>query len=251
MSHTTSRVLYVPKPIEDAPAVVYGVGHAGAGAAPWRAVADHLGPVAEVRAYRLPGREKRRAEPPHATVEAAAAELAAAISEAAHIDGRPFLIAGACSGALIGRVALDQLSGPGVLGLCSFGQTAPTTAVPTLSGLPSAELRDWLYAHQGTPHEVLDVDALFRFFEPVVRADLRMAETYVHRIARMGSPLFLVRANGQTDVDLDLEPWRGDAAAGVHVLDVSAEGDLLDAHPDQVAAALRVALQPARLLLGR
>ncbi|MBS2547165.1 hypothetical protein KGQ19_09800 [Catenulispora sp. NL8] len=243
-----SRALYVPQACTEASAVVYGVGHAGAGAASWKPVAAGLGPAAEIRAYRLPGRDNRLREPPHASVQAAAAELAAAVVERWREDGRPYLIAGICSGALIGRVALSVIASAapdaaaGALGLLAVDQPAPGAPEPPLSGLPTAELRRWLDEHGDTPSRVLGDDRLFAFFEPALRGDLRMAEDYTHRLEPLDVPLLLVRAAGQSEADIDLAGWRQDAAGPVHVLGAVAPGGLLATRPDDLADVLGAAL---------
>ena len=240
------RSLYVPEPRPDAPFIVYGIGHSGAGAAPWRTVAAQLGADAELRAHRLPGRENRLAEAAFWAVESAAAELAAAILAAVREDERPFLVAGVCAGAVIGRVALDLVAcqGPSTvvdraLGLVVCDQTAPTTPAIPLSGLPTAELRAWLRDHGGTPQQLLDDERVFGFLEPVLRADLAMVESYEHGLEPLGLPLYLVRMAARTDEDIDLERWREDAGAAFHVIEAPFAGNALTEYPDELAQVLR------------
>ncbi|MFJ1643369.1 MULTISPECIES: thioesterase II family protein [unclassified Streptomyces] len=248
VSPVASRTFYVPERCREALAIVYGVGNAGSGAAPWKTVAARLAPTVETRAYRLPGRENRLRDPAHTTLVAAAAELAAAVLDDVGNDARPFLLAGVCSGALIGRVALTLIArdAPDVLdaalGLVVIDQTAPTTPIPELSTLPTPGLRQWLREHHGTPTEVLDNDKLFAFFEPTLRTDLRMAETYVHEGEPLTTPLILVRAAGQTDLDIDLAPWRTDTAGSVLVMDAAGPVGTPTTHPAGLAEVLRQAL---------
>lgn len=251
-SHVGPQVLHVPAPAESANVAVYGIGHAGAGAAPWNAVAEFLSPDVEVRAYRLPGRENRFRESAHESIEAAAAELAEAIARRLDDDGRPYLVAGVCSGALIGRVALELIArnhpdaASAALGLVVIDQRAPTTSVSELSTLSAAQLRQWLREHGGTAAEILDDDRLFAFYEPALRTDLRMAEAYLHGPERLAPPMLLVRGPGQQDEDLDLAAWRSDAAGPVHVIDSAAGGGLLlGTDPRELAATLKAAVETA------
>ncbi len=242
------RVLYVPLPTESG-AVVYGIGHAGAGAAPWRAVAELLSPAVELRAYRPPGRENRFRETAHESIEAAAAELAGAVSGRLDDDGRPYLVAGICSGALIGRAALGMLARDrpegfaAALGLVVVDQSAPGSPVPELSTLPAARLRSWLREHGGTAAEVIDDDSMFAFFEPVVRTDLRMAEAYVHDLEPLRSPLVLVRGPGRAGADADLAAWTLDASGPIRVIETAVAGGLLGSDPRELAAVLKQSMQ--------
>jgi medium-chain acyl-[acyl-carrier-protein] hydrolase len=235
---------WAPRP--DATLVVYGIAHAGAGAAPWRPVALAATAAVEVCGFRLPGRENRIGTPSHVTVDAAAEEIATVLAAEAASHGKPMVVAGACSGALLGLVAIGRLGADvPVVGLVVIRQPAPVrdglTSGRGVGRMSSDELRVWLHDNRLTPDALLRDDSAFEFFEPVLRIDLAMVEGYVLDGGPIGCPVYLIRSRDRSDAP-DVEAWERETTAGVRVVSVPFEGDVLAEHPARlgdVLAALR------------
>lgn len=153
--------------------------HSGAGTTVYRAWAHLLAPRIEVVAVRLPGRETRRREEPFRDL----AELLPRM-----IDGleplldRPHAWFGHSLGALLAFEAGRLLTARGRVPdrVLVSGRRAPQTPARQASvhAAPLPELVAYLRGLGGTGAEVLDDPAMVAWLEPVLRADLAMAESY-------------------------------------------------------------------------
>jgi len=237
------RVVHLPQARPEAVLVVYGIAHAGAGAAPWNPVAASAPPGVEVRALRLPGRENRITVPRHAGIDAAAGELAGAIAADAAVHGKPVLVAGACSGVLLGLPTLDRLrtAGVPVAGLLCLRPPTPDqvalTAGRGVASMSSAALRSWLRDNRLTPPQVLDNDMMYRFFEPVLRNDFAMIDGYRYGGGPLSCPIYLVRTRDAPDASAE-EAWHGATTGPVRCIDLDVSGDPLTEHPRLVGELL-------------
>ncbi|MCP3757018.1 thioesterase II family protein [Streptomyces sp. TBY4] len=153
------------------------VPHAGAGTAAFGPWADLLPPEVEPVAVRLPGRESRRRDPLPSDWPTLAQEFALALER--RITG-PYLLFGHSMGAmLVYESAVRGLARPPVRVLLS-GCRAPTVprALPAIHDLPTERFRSELSRLAGTPGAVLASPRLMALLEPVLRADIRLAETW-------------------------------------------------------------------------
>lgn len=166
----------------------------------------------EVCAVQLPGRETRLREPAHRRVEPLAAELAEALDPELTA---PFAFFGHSMGALVAFELTRELRrrrGPGPVLLVASGRHAPHLASRRrpIHELPEAEFRGELRALEGTPDAVLDHDELMALFNPLLRADFAVLETYRHA-EEPPLDLPIVAVGGQDDPWVnreELEAWR-------------------------------------------
>ncbi|NEB79975.1 thioesterase [Streptomyces sp. SID14478] len=123
----------------------------------------------------------------------------------------PYALFGHSMGALmtyeIIRRALDRGLPPPVWAGVS-ARPAPQTAGPghRYHALPDAELRTRLKQLGGTPDEVFDDPELWALFEPIIRADLRLVETW--RPAPATGPLPVALSAFAGGEDRSATPWR-------------------------------------------
>ncbi|MEU9042864.1 MULTISPECIES: thioesterase domain-containing protein [unclassified Kitasatospora] len=96
---------------------------------------------------------------------------------------RPYAFFGHSMGALVAYELTRRLANAGQhppvwTGLSSCA--APSPAEQTQAPHPStqAQLRDWLRSTGGTPAEILDTPCLWRLFEPVLRNDIALVNTW-------------------------------------------------------------------------
>jgi amino acid adenylation domain-containing protein len=243
VSYSTSLALHIPARNDNAVAVVYGVGHSGSGAAVWNPVGKHAPASIDVRGFRLPGREKRFGQPYFTSVASAAAELAEVISADAAEHGKPVLVMGSCTGALIGHGALLALRGSvNALGLVVANQTPPRLAAreeqPPIDSMTSGELRVWLRDRNLTPAEILDDDELYEALEPTLRVDLLMTDGYFAPQKNLGTPIYLLETAGD-ELGLDyVSGWQDATSGSAEVLPMPVYGDPLTSHPVVLASAL-------------
>ena len=169
----------------------------------------------------LPGRGERWREPlPHRfddLVEDLAGRLAP------RLDG-PFALFGHSFGALLAFELARVLPSmgcqqPRLLAVAGRNGPALPAAGEPMHALPDREFAAAIRRLGGTPGDVLDDEDLRATFAPVVRADLRLAETYRRR---PGPPLCCPVAAyaGVADPLVDvggLAAWHGETTAGAEV----------------------------------
>jgi surfactin synthase thioesterase subunit len=140
-------------------------------------------PAIEICPVQLPGRERRLRERPFTAMEPLVAALAEALVP---LLDRPFAFFGHSLGAWVGFELARYLratSGPQPVQLFVAGSRAPHLpfAAPSLHDLPHEEFVAALGRLGGTPKEVLRDPELMALFEPVLRADFAIADSYTFR----------------------------------------------------------------------
>ena len=198
---------------------------AGAGASMYRQWGDVLAPYdIEVVGAQPPGREERLAEPALADVT----PLAAALVEAwpPWLD-RPYALFGHSLGALVAfevakRLLLRGLPAPQALFVSARRAPQLPMSQRPMHSMSRERLIDELRVLGGTPQAVLEERELMEMFEPILRADLKMTETY--RTSGAGCvPLPIVALAGAEDPRVyvpEVEAWAAATTAGfeLHVL---------------------------------
>ncbi|MEU2614747.1 alpha/beta fold hydrolase [Micromonospora sp. NPDC007271] len=196
-----------------------------------------------------PGRGRRHREPPLDRWSLLVAELGRTIRD--RIDG-PYLLAGHSFGALLAyelALVLERTSTPPAL-LLVAGRNGPTAGLShrPIHDLPDDQLLRALGRLGGTPEAVLDEPGLIRLWLPVLRTDLRLAETYSRRpVEPLSCPIaaFLGRRDRMAD-PAGVLAWHRETTARFDLTVVDAGHFLMD-HPDFVAAvtARLSALRPS------
>ena len=187
------------------------LGRAGAGATPFRAWEELVGPGVELCAFRLPGRENRIREAPLASTAALVEELAPLVADDA---GTPFALFGHCFGALVVfelARALRRAGLPSPAALFVGEQIAPATAGPPGDGeLTRDELLQRLEELGGTDAKLLRSDEFLALMEPALRADFRLAGTYAYELEPPLDTTITVLADAER-AELDaLLAWRAE-----------------------------------------
>jgi medium-chain acyl-[acyl-carrier-protein] hydrolase len=163
----------------DEPPVLFCLPFAGGGASAFSSWQKALGEVVEVRALQLPGRENLFHLEPLADMGALVDHLMPQMLTAAH---RPFAVFGHSLGALVGYELCRRLDAQGLVPQVLFASARrpPHSSRSTpLHVLTDEVLKLRLRDFGGTPQRVLDNEGLMQMVLPILRADLRIAETYV------------------------------------------------------------------------
>lgn len=192
--------------------------HAGGTAAAFRRWPALLGDLVEITAVEPPGRGTRRTEPPPATVaDAFAAALAAAPAD---LPAGGYVLFGHSLGALYAFEAARHLTAAGrpPALLVASGRNGPSrpAEIPPLHQLPDGEFLDRLTAFGGVPDLVRDEPDLLRLFLPVLRADLRAAETYTYTPGTpLPCPILAVHGTADPLVSSpNVAAWQDETTAG-------------------------------------
>ena len=184
--------------------------HAGAGASAFRAWSRTLPAGVDVLAIQAPGREARLDEAPFQDLPPLVAEAAGALE--AH-DDCPMAFFGHSLGAMVAFEVTRELQrrgGNGPIRLFVSGCRAPHRAPRSspIHGLPDADFLQELGRLGGTPHEILGQDELMGLLLPGIRADFRLAASYLtSTTARVGCPISAF--GGREDPEATAEDMAG------------------------------------------
>jgi surfactin synthase thioesterase subunit/acyl carrier protein len=186
MSSRPDRVAWLvrhPRTVTAARLVAYTVPPVGAGAGVHRELAQSVASDIDVLTLRLPGREKRREEPPLPTVADCVDDLAGRVAADVAGHGLPYVLVGDCATGLLAYElarALELAAGPAPAALLAVAGRSPRYGYRDGRRhlAPVGQLRDEVAASGLVPPEITADPAVFALFEPVVRADLAACETY-------------------------------------------------------------------------
>ena len=157
---------------------LYCFAHAGGAADSFFGWPERISDRISIFAAQLPGRRERFHEPLEQNLDAITSILAQEVATRRH---RPAVFFGHSLGGLIAfEVALRLEGKRPPVEIIAAGCGAPTRKrhAEPMHLLPSRDFRERLRVMGGTPPEILEDDELIALFEPVLRADLRLAETY-------------------------------------------------------------------------
>lgn len=166
--------------------------HAGASAAIYREWAAQLPDDVEIWPVQLPGRGARLAEPAFEDTGSAVAALAEVLQP--HLD-LPFALFGHSMGATLSfelSRTLRDMYGLLAAHLFVSARHAPAARAPTppIHTLDDRRFLAAVAAYGGMHAEILASEEMLRLVLPSLRADFKLAETYVYRgPARLDTPI--------------------------------------------------------------
>ena len=221
--------------------------HAGAGASAFRGWSRTLPAGVDVLAIQAPGREARLDEAPFQDLPPLVAEVAGALEA---YDDYPMAFFGHSLGAMVAFEVTRELqrrgrNGPIRLFVC--GCRAPHRAPRSspIHGLPDADFLEELGRLGGTPHEILGQDELMALLLPGLRADFRLAESYLtSTTARVACPISAL--GGREDPEAtaeDMAGWAAHTAAGFRFRLFPGDHFFIFDKPAGVADALAIDLR--------
>lgn len=185
--------------------------HAGGSASTFRHWSKHLSPEVTVVAIEYPGRGRRVNEPLPASTYALVKTLVGEVVSS--VEGEPFAMFGHSLGGQIAfelAWALENQGLPRPLRLILAASSSPNFR-PTdrLHQLPDKDLVIALQTLNGVPKVVLENEELVELMLPIVRSDLRMAETSTfHPPGRLGIPVSLLSGDSDPLVSSDsMKGW--------------------------------------------
>lgn len=237
-----------PHPKEGAERRLLCFPYAGGGVATYRSWAQELPDSVEVWAIQLPGRDKRRSEPPFERLGPLVRALA---DEVAPPPAPPFALFGHSMGALVAFEFARELRRRGAalpFHLIVSGRPAPHILAREPSGhlMTDAQLIDRLRADNGTPESVLQEPEFVSLFLPIIRADFAVSEAECF-VAEEPLSCPISAFGGLSDpraTAAEIDAWREHTSAafsrelfpGGHFFLDSARGALLRAVADRLRA---------------
>jgi medium-chain acyl-[acyl-carrier-protein] hydrolase len=186
--------------------------YAGGAASLFRTWQAELASDIEVCAVQLPGRETRYAEAPRRMIGQLVDELVEVLP--GWLD-KPYAIFGHSMGAAIGfevQLALQELGLPPPSHFFASGHRAPDIPDPDppLHHLTGDAFVDALRRFSGTPEQILQHPEMMALFGPLLRADLELDHTYLHRHPpALPCPVSVLGGDQDAIVPLDhLHTWQ-------------------------------------------
>lgn len=179
---------------------------AGGGTMTFREWPESMSSMVEVVSVQLPGRDRRRTEPPIPSVGAMVESIAGAMGP--HLD-RPFLLCGHSMGAVLAFETARELRRRARRtpdGIIVSGRRAPhlPDPGPTMHTLSDVDFKSRLREMNGTPPEVLESDELMDLVLPTLRADFQACETHVYRDEpALDCPLLALGGDADPDVEVE------------------------------------------------
>lgn len=249
MDQTTAKRWIIPlsgPAPADARRIVLCFAHAGGGATAWRRLGKEMPADTTTLGVRLPGRETRFSEPRLYRYEDVVAAVADAME---HLPRTPDLILGHSLGALLAYETVRGLERrgralPALLAVAGMRAPDLPPRRPPVYDAPAEVFMGRLRQNGGMPSGVIDNPDMLALFEPLLRADYEMYDTYRWR---PGPPLGCAVAAfaGETDATHpaeDVAGWRNHAAGaftmtvspGGHFFPYAGESDF----PRRIAALL-------------
>ena len=185
--------------------------YAGGGASVFRRWSEWLPDEDDVAAVQPPGREQRLLEPVFRELDPLLREI---VSRLAPALTDPFAFFGHSLGALLAYEvahALRSQREPRCLFVSGCRAPHLPPSRDPIHRLPDRSFIDELRRLGGTPSEILDHDEMIQLLLPLLRADIGISETYVHRSRpRLTCPI--VAFGGVNDPDVTamaLAAWGG------------------------------------------
>lgn len=222
---------------------------AGGGAGVYRTWLGQL-PGIDVWPVQLPGREHRLRDAPIGDLRELVDAMASAVVE--KIGGAPFALFGHSMGASIAhrltRVLADD---HGLAPRHFFASGAGAPHIPKkkriLHDLSDEDFFAALRDLGGTPPAVLASAELMELFEPMLRADMRVSETYVCDPAdRITAPLTLLTGAEDEEVDEGRQrAWSELAAGPFRHVELPGDHFFIKSAEDAVLAEVRRSLEGA------
>jgi surfactin synthase thioesterase subunit len=191
----------------------------------------------------LPGREDRFDDPPHTELRSAVNDLLPTLLT--QVAGSPALaLFGHCLGAVLAYEAARRLSAigrPEVMAL--FVSGAPAPLLPRerrATGLSDAEFLARIQEFAGYAHPAFEHPELREMLLPLLRADVRMHETYQLPSAEpLSVPIIVIRGSDDELVSRDQAAgWAAATTAECRHAELSGAHMYLTDHPDDLVRLL-------------
>lgn len=158
------------------------------------------------------------------------------------------VIYGHSLGAILGFWVTDKLERDNKAPKCLVvtGSASPgirkSEFLQTMHQLPESEFTNVLQEMGGMPESVLKDKALFRFYEPIIRSDLKLLDSVSGRTpAIINSPVIAVMGNQEKNAHM-IEEWGNYTKSGFNFQHLEGDHFFIYKHPETIAQLLSKAV---------
>jgi len=159
----------------------------------------------------LPGRGQRIGEELVDDIDSAVKDLYTKVKP--HVLDNAYILYGHSMGGLLSYLIAkmlekDKLPLPKRIILSSSKAPSVKTKIYR-HNLPVKEFKNHLRSYNGTPPEILENEEFFNFYEPILRADFKIIETYTPGdFYSLNIPIVAIRADKETFSEEDFLQWK-------------------------------------------
>jgi medium-chain acyl-[acyl-carrier-protein] hydrolase len=208
---------------------------------------DRLPPWIEVVALELPGHGTRFRDRPHTSLDPLLEDL---LSTVQPLVDRPYAVFGHSLGGMLGYELACDLQRHGTPPVYFFPSACRAPHLPARTrahGWSDSSLREHIAELGGTPPEVIENDQLMELLFPVLRADLRIADTYLPRTgAALTCPtLAFCGSSDQETPECDIAEWQQYVQAPFRVRALPGGHFFLDSESSTVLSLIASAVDSA------
>ncbi|MBQ8950525.1 MAG: thioesterase [Eubacterium sp.] len=216
--------------------------YAGGGASVFRTWQNILGNKVEVLPAHYKGHEDRITDKPVSSMKQLVDELYA---ELRNLADRPFYLFGHSVGSRVSyelSVRFEKDGNKFFKGLMVSAGLAPDQPeVNPIYDLPDKEFYKGLNKYNKTPEEIYKDKTLWNIFEPVLRADFKLADTYCNRKeTSISVPILGLRGTADPEISSeDILEWGRYTRKGFRSENIEGEHLFIDTNPRQVLREIK------------
>ncbi len=218
--------------------------YAGGGSSVFRTWKNKFNDNISVYAAHYPGHEDRIMEKPLWIMGELVEELYQEIHNR-DMDKKPFVLFGHSLGSrVVYELALkfEEHNEKNLLGIVvSAGRSPNRIEKHPIYHLPEKEFFEELSRYNKTPSELFENKDLWELFEPALRADFTMAETYQdHKHRKIHVPILALRGTMDNEMTKeDLEEWATYTTENFYHADIVGEHLYIDTNTDEVIKQIK------------
>ncbi|PHM65912.1 pyochelin biosynthetic protein PchC [Xenorhabdus stockiae] len=241
----SNKLFIIPKPIHNPRLRIFCFPYAGGSAKTYHDWAKYFTDDIEIVAVQPPGRTTRIDEAPYEDLQLLIDEL---MAHTEFITTIPYAFIGHSLGSRVAfelACKLQSCGYPVPVHLFASGCTAPHLRhnYPVTHDLPHDEFICVLREMNGTTDEALSNRELMDFLLPLLRADFKMAETYLIKRRLLKSPITVLSGDADPDIKpIELHAWSELSSEGVTVQYVQGGHFFIDENKEKVIEVVLASL---------
>lgn len=240
------KLFYIINPVKTPSFRIFCFPFAGGNINTYFSWKDKFADDVELVLIQPPGRGSRIMEKPHDSMQSYINELLERTNYFTHV---PYILFGHSLGARVAYELACQLISndcPAPHSLVVSGSRAPhiNNASATTFDLPDDEFIELIIKLNGTPTEVAQNKEMMSLVLPLLRADFKIAETYVAKKLVMPLPVVVFSGNNDSSINIDaVEAWRELSEFDVQIDVLPGDHFFINEHTDTITKRITVLTQ--------
>jgi len=216
--------------------------YAGGGASVFRLWQEKLGNKIHVCPAHYPGHEERIKEKPINDMDTLVTNLFEEMNQWVH---HPFILFGHSMGSRVAyelAVRFEEEGQKNFLGIIVSAGLAPNRMETNqIYHLPDYDFFKKLSKYNRTPAEIFENKDLWAFFEPMLRADFTLADTYCDKKHRkIHVPMLALRGTLDSEISQeDVQEWKEYTTAEFWFTDIEGEHLFIDTNTDKALEIIK------------